>query len=194
MVRMMARALSLLLFLTLLIQPHPIAFSLEMEICGYVSKVVDGDTIWMVVDEVRKVIGDIDVGDEIKIRFADINAPELDTVAGVKAKDALSNLFEESGRRICIDVDDQYVWDKYGRIVAVVMIPGEEVIVVNTWLVENGYAVYRDYPNEFSPGNMVWEGDDVEPDTSQPTALPQLLILLILIAIIILAYRRGVFR
>jgi len=108
------------------------------EHCGVVTRVVDGDTFYV-------------SGLTERVRLADVNAPELSTAEGQRAKAALEALL--LGRRVCLDIDYLYKTDRYGRFVAVAYLDYNETrwLNVNQWLVERGYAAYVDYPNEFRP-------------------------------------------
>jgi len=127
--------LPIILILLLLTVP---TFSAIEEHCGIVTKVVDGDTFYI-------------SGLSERIRLADINAPEIYTTEGQQSKTALENLI--LGKMVCLDIDNLYKTDKYGRLVAIAYLDHNEThwLNVNQWLVENGYATYRDYPNEFRP-------------------------------------------
>ena len=125
-------------------------FAFEIDSEGYVTNVVDGDTI-----DVFASSG-FGVGTEYRIRFADINAPELSTFEGQMAKLALQNLLDN--KHVYIDVDDVTTYDNYGRVVAVVYLPvnSTHVLNVNYYMVENGYAEIWDFTNnEFNP--YAWE-------------------------------------
>jgi hypothetical protein len=87
------------------LSPTPIDLS-KLGESGIVTTVIDGDTI-----EVE------DVG---RIRFADIDTPEIDTEEGKAAKEYVKGLCE--GKKVYLDIDDIHIIDKYGRIVAVVYI------------------------------------------------------------------------
>jgi len=108
------------------------------EHCGVVTRVVDGDAFYV-------------SGLPERVRLADVNAPELSTAEGQRAKAALEALL--LGRRVCLDIDNLYKTDRYGRFVAVAYLDYNEThwLNVNQWLVERGYAAYVDYPNEFRP-------------------------------------------
>jgi len=108
------------------------------EHCGVVTRVVDGDTFYV-------------SGLPERVRLADVNAPELSAAEGQRAKAALEALL--LGRRVCLDIDDLYRTDRYGRYIAVAYLDYNEThwLNVNQWLVERGYAAYVDYPNEFRP-------------------------------------------
>jgi len=113
-------------------------FGAVEEHCGVVTRVVDGDTFYV-------------SGLPERVRLADVDAPELSTAEGQRAKAALEALL--LGRRVCLDIDDLYKTDRYGRFVAVAYLDYNEThwLNVNQWLVERGYAAYVDYPNEFHP-------------------------------------------
>ncbi len=108
---------------------------------GVVVKVVDGDTI--------------DVEGIGRIRMADINAPELSTKEGQKAKEFVKSLC--LGKTVYLDIDDEKVVGKYGRIIAVVYLPFNKthLLNLNAYLVKEGYAEVKDFPNEFKPED--WE-------------------------------------
>jgi len=113
-------------------------FGAVEEHCGVVTRVVDGDTFYV-------------SGLPERVRLADVDAPELSTAEGQRAKAALEALL--LGRRVCLDIDDLYKTDRYGRFIAVAYLDYNEThwLNVNQWLVERGYAAYVDYPNEFHP-------------------------------------------
>ena len=97
---------------------------------GTVVRIVDGDTLVLLVDQ-----------QQLKIRLADIDTPERKQPFGTKAKQALSDLaFGKQARVVEVTVD------RYGRIVGRVYVDG---IDVNRELVAQGYAwVYREYSND----------------------------------------------
>ncbi|WP_240923400.1 thermonuclease family protein [Thermococcus sp. 18S1] len=120
----------------------------EFQAYGYVTKVVDGDTVWF-----HSYYG-YRAGETFKVRFADINAPEIYTDEGKESKAALEWLFDTYGYYVYLDVDDVYETDRYGRVVAVVYLPFwyyGYALNVNEWLVESGYASIWDHYNEFNP-------------------------------------------
>jgi len=113
------------------------SISFEVDVKASVYRVVDGDTF--------------DAFPIGRVRLADINAPELGTPEGEVAKQALYNLIY--GKTVHLDVDDIYVIDKYNRVIAVTYVRFNEthLLNVNKWLIDDGYAVISDYPNEFDP-------------------------------------------
>lgn len=112
---------------------------IEVDACGAIYNVVDGDTF--------------DAFPLGRVRLADINAPEIDTLEGAAARDALANLSSKYGPRVYLDVDDVYVMDRYNRIVAVAYLRynSTHLLNINKWLLEGGYAEASDYKNEFDP-------------------------------------------
>ena len=127
---------------------------IEIEIIGLVVKIVDGDTIDV------KVLGtykDVFIGltdHVIRIRFADIDAPEIYTPECIRAKAALAHLLKPGETIVYLDVDDLSITDKYGRYIALVYVKYNKTTLlnVNKWLVDEGYAVVKDFlDNEFNP-------------------------------------------
>ena len=110
---------------------------LEIDVICYASYVVDGDTF--------------DCQPGIRIRLADIDAPEYGEPGYYDAKEALKKLILY--KLVYLDVDDYYVTDRYGRLVALVYVRYNKthLLNVNKWLIDNGYAVISDYVNEFNP-------------------------------------------
>jgi len=122
----------------------------ETDSLGIVTYVVDGDTI-----DVLATSGFMK-GSEYRIRFADINAPELDTEEGYVAKEALKSLLY--GKVVYIDVDNLTTYDPYGNVVAVIYLPINEThaMNVNYYMVLNNYATIWDFTNnEFNPYSWV---------------------------------------
>jgi len=137
-----------LLLALLLLQPTP---CMGVDALAFTKRVVDGDTI---IVEVLEVYGEGFKGYEgveVRVRLADINAPELGTVEGRRSLEALRKLVE--GRTVYLDIDDVDVTDKYGRLVAVVYLGFNEthLLNVNKWLLEERLAQLWDHPNEFNP-------------------------------------------
>ncbi len=143
-----------LYLLVLLLVPASLAsHSLEADVVARLEYVVDGDTLRVVVLAACNPRYESLVGFEGRVRLADINAPEVYTREGLIAKHRLASLLADKPI-LYIDVDDVYVYDKYGRVVGIVLAPYNEthLLNVNEWLLEQGLAEPRDYPNEFRPG------------------------------------------
>jgi len=119
------------------------------EFAGVICKVVDGDTV--------------DVKSVGRVRFADIDCPEMDTPKGPEAKEFTTDCL--LNRTAYLDVDDLRKTDSYGRLVAVLYLlqPNGSFQNVNKQLVEAGQACIWDHKeNEFSPAD--WWGGQI-PDS-----------------------------
>ncbi len=127
------------------------------EAFGRVTKVVDGDTI-----DVR--LQDYNVSrftdDLIRVRLADVDTPE---VRGPKACEAGKNASAYTrswllGNYVFLDLDNKTGKDQYGRWVAVAYLSedGEPARNFNKMLVDSGHAAIEDFRNnEFDP-NSWW--------------------------------------
>ncbi len=124
--------------LVLLLSGTTLAF--EVDKTGLVTRVVDGDTI--------------DVDGVGRIRLADITTPEVGQPGATEATDYTSSLV--SDKTVYLDIDDVYGKDQYGRWVAVVYVRhnSTHLLNINEALLEGGYAVVWDFPNEFDPN--IW--------------------------------------
>ncbi len=100
---------------------------------GKVSKVIDGDTIW-----VKSGV------EKIKVRLSYIDAPELKQNFGIKSKDYLIGLILDKNVEI-----HSYRRDRYKRVIGEVYIHNnKESIFVNAKLLKSGHAwVYKRYRN-----------------------------------------------
>jgi endonuclease YncB( thermonuclease family) len=120
------------IILVLIFLPGNCAVSSE-RIEGRVIGVHDGDTLTMLVDGNKK----------IKIRLAQIDAPESSQAFGQKSKQALAKM--TFGKDAVII---QETVDRYGRIVGDVFVSGENI---NEIQVKQGMAwVYRQYAHDKS--------------------------------------------
>ncbi len=137
--------------------------------------VIDGDTI-----NVRIINGKL-IGN-YTIRFADINAPEISTNEGIESKAFLSSLLNNlTDNNLYLDIDDKFIFDKYNRVVAVVYYKdNNQLINLNKYLVEQGYAMIKDYDNEFNPSEFKAINDYNEFNMS---AIPEFGYVLIVLAI-----------
>lgn len=127
------------------------AQGIDIDVYGRVVYVIDGDTIDVIVLKVFDQRYEVLLNQKIRIRFADINAPELYTYKGKLAKRFLYSLIY--GKYVYLNIDDLYTYDKYGRVVAVVYLPVNSTHLrnINLYLVMKDYAEIDDYPNEFNP-------------------------------------------
>jgi micrococcal nuclease len=97
-----------------------------------VTKVTDGDTVWM----------DIDLGFyvhvNVPVRLASINAPELSTSEGKAAKQYLSKLLDESADVVVVTTKKGT--EKYGRWLATLTTTTHK-LSINERMVLDGHAV-----------------------------------------------------
>jgi endonuclease YncB( thermonuclease family) len=123
------------------------------ECYGQVSKVLDGDTIEVLIQKADpRILSAVEV-----IRLADVNSPELDTPAGLQARDFAYAVL--MNKRISLDIDDLSGngRDEYGRLICVVYLTGSYGQPIpapsfNRMLVDSGYAAVVDFKNnEFQP-------------------------------------------
>lgn len=99
---------------------------------GYVSKVIDGDTIK--ISGVKK-----------NIRLWGVDTPELKTSKGKVIQKAVQKKL--LGKKVTLDIDNKKKYDKYGRVLAKVYINGKDV---NKWLLKKKFArVMYIPPSEF---------------------------------------------
>ena len=109
--------------------------SMEIDAQGYVTKVIDGDTI--------------DVSNFGRIRLADIDTPESGEAGYSSAKNYLSSLVDN--KFVYIDKDEKL--DPYERFVCVIYVRcnATHLLNVNKALLLKGVAKISNYQNEFSP-------------------------------------------
>jgi replication factor A1 len=105
------------------------------------TRIIDGDTFVTLIGT---------------IRLADVDCPERDESGYVQAKNALSSLIYD--KEVYLDIDDIYRTDYRGtgsRLVCVVYVQtsSTQYLNVNKYLVENSFAIVKNYDNEFSPNS-----------------------------------------
>ena len=107
---------------------------------GVVTRVVDGDTMWVLLQGRSK---------PLKVRLEGIDAPEICQSGGVRAQTALSHWI--MGQSVTVTTRAH---DGYGRTVGTVYLQGQDVA---RWMVGNGHAwvyVFRSkkgpYSDEFA--------------------------------------------
>ena len=145
--RIIIPILALILLLPLLASGAP------DEAYGRVSKVVDGDTFDVTLEDYNSSQVSEDV---IRIRLADIDTPETRGARACEAGKEASAYTRTwlLSNYIFLDLDDRTGKDPYGRWVAVAYLseggnPGRNF---NKMLVDSGHAVIDDFRNnEFDP-------------------------------------------
>ena len=90
---------------------------------GVVTRVVDGDTVWLKTSASQQ---------PLKLRIQGIDAPEICQAGGVQAQNALKA--RVMGQRVTVT---STAHDDYGRSVGTLHLQGEDM---GRWLVANGHA------------------------------------------------------
>ena len=115
---------------------------------GLVTRVTDGDTLWVQTSAVRR---------PLKVRIQGIDAPEICQSGGVKARDALKR--QTLGKSVTVNSSAH---DDYGRTVGTVYVQGADI---GRWMVVQGHAwVYTSrskkspYDNEFAQAQRARQG------------------------------------
>lgn len=147
-----------LIILALLVLLLPaLSLAAPDEAIGKVAHVVDGNTF-----DVQLQSHDSRIAtDNIRIRLADVDSPELDASGGDQAKDYAYQWLQD--RKVYLDLDDKTGKDQYGRWVAVVYLADPDGSLntaqnFNRMLVDSGNACVWDFTdNEFKPANW-WDG------------------------------------
>ena len=101
---------------------------------GTVTRVVDGDTVWV------QTAG---FGKPLKVRLQGIDAPEICQAGGTEAQDALRR--QVLGQHVTLT---SRAHDDYGRTVGTVHVQGQDV---GRWLVANGHAWVYSYRHKKAP-------------------------------------------
>lgn len=93
---------------------------------GVVSRVIDGDTVWLAQSGKSK---------PVKVRINGIDAPEICQAGGVAARDALAG--KVLGKSVQIVVPQSRSRDDYGRVLGTLELNGEDM---GRWMVHIGQA------------------------------------------------------
>jgi replication factor A1 len=114
-------------------------YAVEFDETTNCIKIIDGDTFVTPIGT---------------IQLADVDCPEHYESGYVQTKNALSSLIYN--KQIYLDIDDVYRTDYRGtgsRLVCVVYVQtsSTQYLNVNKYLVENSFAIVKNYDNEFSP-------------------------------------------
>lgn len=98
----------------------------SQRLAGVVSRVIDGDTVWL---------AQPGRGKPVKVRINGIDAPEICQTGGVAARDALAG--KVLGKSVQIAVPKSRSRDDYGRVLGTLELNGEDI---GRWMVRNGQA------------------------------------------------------
>ena len=93
---------------------------------GVVSRVIDGDTVWLKTAFSRK---------PLKVRIAGIDAPEICQAGGIASRDALRRRL--LGQTVTMVQTPSRRHDNYGRLLARIDLHGEDI---GRWMVTSGHA------------------------------------------------------
>ncbi|MGB3495210.1 MAG: thermonuclease family protein [Elainellaceae cyanobacterium] len=113
------------------------------------DSVYDGDTLRVMRN-----------GEELKIRFCGIDAPEKDQALGVQSRDHLRSLIDQSNNSVRILTVER---DRYGRTVAEVMgVLGESEMNLNAQMVADGMAYhYAQYSGNCPSQSAIVEAEAI---------------------------------
>jgi len=125
-------------------------FAYPLSYTGRVAHVSDADTVRVVVRETCAEAACPSVGESLRVRLAEIDAPESDQPYGDAAAAALVDRIDGTTLQI-VQTDT----DPYGRAVAHLV---HQDVWINGWLVGEGHAwVYPQYAE--SPELFAWEAE-----------------------------------
>jgi micrococcal nuclease len=147
----MRNEIILILILPALLLPS-LVLAAPGEAYGNVTNVVDGDTIYVQLQNYDSRIGNITV------RLADVDSPEMNAPGGLESKNYAFQVL--NGSFVTLDLDDATGKDKFCRWVAAVFLQKQDGTRVNfnKMLVDSGHACIWDFTNnEFDPATW-WNG------------------------------------
>ena len=126
---------------------------IEVDATCSVVRVIDGDTFVCVLTEVSDGFESLQPGLEVRVRLADINTPELrpePEPGALEATSMLASLLRNG--TVYLDIDDFHVYDKYGRVIAVVLAPynSSHLVNVNKLLISEGLADVWEHDNQWN--------------------------------------------
>lgn len=127
-----------------------LAESLNSNYCSVVDgSIYDGDTLRVNC-----------AGEELRIRFCGIDAPELKQPMGIESRDHLRSLIAQGDGSITIIPIEQ---DRFGRTVAELMLPvGDREINLNSQMTLDGYAWhYTKYSGNCPSKQAIADGEAI---------------------------------
>lgn len=141
-----------------------------------VIEVIDGDTI--VINEKLKVKNEKlndknnesenDTDNRQLVRLLSINAPEKNTCYYVEAKQALEDLVLNKTVRLEKDVSDKDKFDRWLRYIVLPSIePDEDDLLVNDYLVREGYVLAEPYEPDVRHRKLLYEAQDEAVDNNR---------------------------
>jgi endonuclease YncB( thermonuclease family) len=151
------------------------ADTFEIDEEGQVNQVIDGDTF------------NLKSGD--KIRLADIDAPDSNDPGYQRATDYLTDLFNQYGWYVFLDIDNITGTDAYGRLICVAFVNYNvtHYLNVNRAMIESRNAYIDNYPNnEFDPYS--WKDlvakNSVIPEFDELTVVAALIVLTLFVIVL----------
>ena len=130
----MLKAIKLIaIILAALVSLHAVAAVRQAQ-SGFVSRVVDGDTLWVQTDTSTR---------PLKVRIQGIDAPEICQSGGLTARDALK--LKVWGQRVAVTSGAH---DQYGRTLGTVHMQGQDI---GRWMVFQGHAWVYTYRSKRAP-------------------------------------------
>ena len=133
-----ASSLSTLLLALLFAASLPAcAGSARRVVSGVVTRVVDGDTLWVKTATAAK---------PVKVRILGIDAPEICQAGGRASREALVRRL--LGQSVTLSTTTSGIHDDYGRLLAKINLQGEDV---GHWMVVNGHAWSYTYRRNLGP-------------------------------------------
>ncbi len=128
------RAIKVIAFAGLVLLTTQTAVAARLVFSGVVTRVVDGDTLWVKTNVDPK---------PLKVRLHGIDAPEICQSGGIQARDALKRRVLGQGVMVTSGAHDDY-----GRTVGILHLQGQDV---GLWLVTQGYAWTYSYRHKKGP-------------------------------------------
>ena len=133
-----ASSLSTLLLALLFAASLPAcAGSARRVVSGVVTRVVDGDTLWVKSATAAK---------PVKVRILGIDAPEICQAGGRASREALVGRL--LGQSVTLSASTSRIQDDYGRLLVKIELRGEDV---GHWMVVNGHAWSYTYRRNLGP-------------------------------------------
>ena len=144
-----ALELAVLTGLALLLSGYPdMAVARALTRSGVVTRVVDGDTVWVKVATGATSAKGASGGETLKVRIVGIDAPEICQLGGPESREALRG--HVLGQVVTLTSPSSHSHDDYGRVLATLDKQGEDV---GRWMVRRGQAwsySYRRHPGPYA--------------------------------------------
>jgi micrococcal nuclease len=130
----------------LLLGYHDMAVARALVRSGVVTRVVDGDTVWVKAETRAVSARGTPDGEILKVRLLGIDAPEICQLGGLEARDVLRG--HVLGQTVTLTSPSSRSHDDYGRLLANLDKQGEDV---GRWMVRRGQAWSYSYRRNPGP-------------------------------------------